>query len=491
MGKPFKELGLEENFLKVLEGMKFTESTEIQEKTIPLAIAGKDVIGKSATGSGKTLAFGASIIEKTLAGGGIQALILTPTRELCEQVRKALRDFSKYKDLYVVSVYGGVGINPQIDDLEEADIVVGTPGRVLDHMQRGTIDFSQVKSLVLDEADRMLDMGFRDDVERIIRACPKHRQTFLFSATISNDIAKLSDRYMVHPVEVSVESYVDASKLHQGYYDIPQNEKFSLLVHLLKDEHSKLVMVFCSTKRNADFIGHSLKRYGFDALPLHGDLSQHQRDRAIAEFHKSEKFVLVCTDVAARGLDIKNVSHVYNYDAPKTSEEYIHRVGRTARAGKEGKAITLLCERDYDNFRMILKDKSLKIEKLDTPEFEKVMVKFSGERPRHDHGDRGGRSFGGRGGSSYGGRGRSSGGSSYRGHREESQGRGYRDREVSTNDIHEHKREGRGSDYRGRHGRNQRISHDSESGGERRRFSRFGSSRDSHSEPRSYGRRFR
>ncbi len=460
--KTFKELGLDENFLKILEGMKFAEATEIQEKVIPLALAGKDIIGKSATGSGKTLAFGASIIEKVLPGAGIQALILTPTRELCEQVRKSLREFSRYKDLYVISVYGGVGINPQIDQLEEADIVVGTPGRILDHMSRNTIDFSQVKYLVLDEADRMLDMGFRDDVIQIVSECPRQRQTFLFSATISHDIRRLADKYLVNPIEISVESYVDASKLHQGYYDIQQNEKFSLLVHLLKDEHSKLVMVFCATKRNADFIGHSLTRHGFDALPLHGDLSQHQRDKAIEQFHKSEKFVLVCTDVAARGLDIKNVSHVYNYDAPKTSEEYIHRVGRTARAGKNGKAITLLCERDYDNFRMILKDKSLKIEKLETPEFEKIMVKFSGDRP-----DRGG--FGGRSGGRGGG---------YRGNR---------DHGRSSNEGRGHSRGERGSEYQGRGGRNQRSSEEGHSSDRRR----FGSSRDASSEGRSYGRRFR
>ncbi len=383
--KPFKELGLQEDFLKVLEAMKFTEPTEIQEKVIPLAIQGKDIIGKSATGSGKTLAFGASIIQKLTPQIGLQALVLTPTRELCEQVRKALRDFSKYKGIQVVSIYGGVGINPQISELETADIVVGTPGRILDHMNRRTIDFSNIKYLVLDEADRMLDMGFREDVMRIVSAVPRYRQTFLFSATISGDIAEIAEKHMIEPIEISVESYVDPSKLHQFFYDVPQNEKFSLLVHLLRKETSKLVMVFCATKRNTDFIGKNLQKRGFDALALHGDLSQNQRSRVLNHFHKSEKFILVCTDVAARGLDIKNVSHVYNYDSPKTSEEYIHRVGRTARAGKEGKAITLIGDRDYDNFRNVTRDPSLIIDKLPLPEFEKIFIKAP-ERRSHGRG---------------------------------------------------------------------------------------------------------
>ena len=375
--KNFKELGLDKNLLKIFEESGFYELTEIQEKVIPLVLSGKDVIAQSATGSGKTLAFGFPIIEKIKTGEGLQTLILTPTRDLAEQISKTLKIFSKYKPLKIITVYGGVSLSQQIEDLRKADIVVGTPGRILDHISRKTIDFSRIKFLVLDEVDRMLDMGFIRDVTDIIHHCPKNRQSLLFSATISKEIMRIADKYMINPKEVSAESYVDASKLKQVFYDVSQEEKFSLLVHLLKNEHSKLVMVFCNTKRAADFVGNSLKRYGFDSLTLHGGLNQNQRKRVLEHFHKSEKFILVCTDVAARGLDIKNVSHVYNYDSPKLSIEYIHRIGRTARAGKEGKAITILSNRDYENFGRINNNSSLNIEQIQLPKFEKIFVRSS------------------------------------------------------------------------------------------------------------------
>ena len=374
--KSFKELGLDKNLLKILEEIGFNEPTEIQDKVIPLVLAGKDVIAESATGSGKTLAFGALIVEKIKTGEYPQALILTPTRELAEQNSNFLKIISKYSSLKIVTVYGGVSLAPQIQDLKKADIIVGTPGRILDHISRKTINLSYIKILVLDEADRMLDMGFINDVTDIIYQCPKNRQSLLFSATISEDIEKIAKRYMISPINVSAESYVDPSKLKQIFYDVPKEEKFSLLIHLLKEENSKLVMIFCNTKRNTSFIGNNLRRYGFDALALHGDLNQNQRRKVLEHFHKSDKFILVCTDVAARGLDIKNVSHVYNYDSPKTSTEYIHRIGRTARAGKEGKAITILSERDYENFRRVNEDPSLNIEQIQAPKFEKVFIKM-------------------------------------------------------------------------------------------------------------------
>lgn len=376
----FKQTGLSRDLIKAIEDLGFKEPSEIQEKVIPIALTGKDVIGGSATGSGKTLAFGAPIIEKVNAGKGLQVLVLTPTRELAEQVANSLSLFSKYKKLKISTVYGGVSLEPQVRELEETDIAVGTPGRILDHISRRTINLSKVSFLVLDEADRMLDMGFYRDVTKIIESCPEQRQTFLFSATISNDISEIAKKYMNNPVEVSVESYVDPSKLEQAFYEVSSSEKFSLLVHLLKEENSKLVMVFCNTKRNAEFIGNNLRRYNLDAMSLHGDLSQNQRNRVLEHFHKSAKFILVCTDVAARGLDIKNVSHVYNYDSPKNSTEYIHRIGRTARAGKEGKAITIISERDFENFRRVLEDDSLKIKQIDLPEFERIYAKMSGWR---------------------------------------------------------------------------------------------------------------
>jgi superfamily II DNA/RNA helicase len=374
----FKKLNLNENLLRALKDLHFSEPSEIQEKSIPLILEGKDVLGSSATGSGKTLAFGAGIVENVKKGKGIQALILTPTRELCMQVAESLRKFSKYYSFRIEEIYGGVAINPQINALNKADIVVGTPGRVLDHLTRRTIDFSRVGFLVLDEADRMLEMGFIEDVDKIISKCPKKRQTLLFSATISMDIEHLSKKYMNNPKFVSVESYVDPSKLDQVYYDVPTNIKFSLFVHLLKQEKSKLVMVFCNTRRNVDLIARNLKRYNLDVLAIHGGLAQNKRGKIMESFHATTTKVLICTDVAARGLDIKGVTHVYNYDIPKNSSEYIHRIGRTARAGKEGKAISLVAQNDYSNFRSVKKDESLEIKSLEVPNVENLRVDFRG-----------------------------------------------------------------------------------------------------------------
>jgi len=391
----FKILGIIEPILKAIHDEHFEEPSEIQEKAIPLVVAGRDVIGGSATGSGKTLVFGSVIISECQRGKGIQALILTPTRELAEQVSKHLIKFSKYKPLRIITVYGGVSINPQMDLLQTADVVVGTPGRILDHMDRGTINLRNVRILVLDEADRMLDMGFRDDVEMIISACPEQRQTMLFSATISRDISELAGRYMRNPIEVEAESYVDPTKLTQVYYDVPTNMKFSLLVHLLKNEHAGLVMVFCNTRKTTDFVSKNLKHQGIAAQAIHGGFSQSKRTRTMSNFHSKNVYILVCTDVAARGLDIKGVSHVYNYDTPKESDQYIHRIGRTARAGKEGKAVTLLSERDYENFDRILRDNAIEVTREEMPQISRVHMDL-GRRPERGDFRRGGRDDRGR-----------------------------------------------------------------------------------------------
>ena len=382
----FKQLGVTAPLLKAIEEEKFEKPSEIQEKSIPLILSGKDVIAGSATGSGKTLAFGAGIIQHCERGRGIQALVLTPTRELAEQVAKSLKRFSKYKPLDIVPVYGGVSLVPQMDRLRHADVVVGTPGRILDHLERRTLRLDTVKILTLDEADRMLDMGFIIDVERIIRVCPSQRQTLLFSATISQEVAQLARKYMHKPIEVSVEAYVDPSKLMQIYYDVSDQLKFSLLVHLLRHERSGLVMVFCNSQRNTDFVARNLQKLDIDAEGIHGGLSQAKRNAIMQQFHSGKMYVLVCTDVAARGLDIKGVSHIYNYDIPKDSKQYIHRIGRTARAGKEGIAVNILASRDYDNFTRVLRDNEVKITRQELPSIERVPLLW---RPQQ-------RSFGGR-----------------------------------------------------------------------------------------------
>ena len=378
----FKQLGVIQPIIKVIEEEGFKKPTEIQEKSIPLVVQGKDVIAGSATGSGKTLAFGSAIIQNCKEGEGIQALVLTPTRELCQQVSKSLRMFSKYKPLEVVSVYGGAAINPQITRLRGADIVVGTPGRILDHLNRKTIFLKKVKTLVLDEADRMLDMGFIDDVEKIIRECPKDRQTMLFSATITYNVTKLSNRYMKDPKKVSAEVYVDASKLSQVYYDVDDREKFSLLVDLLRHEKADLVMVFCNTRHNTDFVAKNLKINGINAMAIHGGFTQDKRNRAMDDFHSKSVNVLVCTDVAARGLDIKGVSHVYNFDLPKDSKDYVHRIGRTARAGKTGFVVNILTRRDWDNFTRIIKNNNLDVDREEMYDVPRAKIGWK-EPPRN------------------------------------------------------------------------------------------------------------
>jgi ATP-dependent RNA helicase DeaD len=399
----FRKLGIIEPILKSIEDEKFENPTDVQEKAIPLVLQGKDVIAGSATGSGKTLAFGSGIIQNCERGKGIQALILTPTRELAEQVATDMKTYSKYKPLKVLSIYGGVSINPQIKDLMTADVVVGTPGRILDHMQRRTIDLSKVKLLVLDEADRMLDMGFIDDVRNITKRCPNGRQTLLFSATITQDIKDIAHNYMVDPIKVSVECYVDPSKLTQTYYDVNDGLKFSLLVHLLKHEQTNLVMVFCNSRHTTDFVANNLKFSGIDAFAIHGGFTQDKRSRVMENFNSQSAKVLVCTDVAARGLHIEGVSHVYNYDIPKESKQYIHRIGRTARAGKEGKAVNILSSRDHDNFARVLRDNDVKITKEEKPYIQKINVRNvqtdHGFGPRRSGFNRGPRSgFGNRNG---------------------------------------------------------------------------------------------
>jgi ATP-dependent RNA helicase DeaD len=386
----FAKLGLSEEILSVLKIRGFNQPTEIQEKAIPLALAGRDIIGSSATGSGKTLTFASPIIENLQRNGHVQALILTPTRELAEQVAESISHFSKNKRLNVIAIYGGVDMQRQIRNIRNADVVLGTPGRILDHLQRRTLRLDEVKFLVLDEVDMMFDMGFHHDVEAIIKQCPIKRQTMLFSATISPDIDYLAKKYTQNPEEVSAVSFVEDSKLKQIYYDVSPNQKFSLLVHLLKKENSELAMVFCSTRRNADFVADSLYSSGIMAKAIHGGLMQNKRLNVLREFHDKSFNILVCTDVAARGLDIKSVTHVYNYDLPKDSKDYIHRIGRTARAGENGKVINILSERDYENFRNVMKNKSLIVEREELPEIEQVRVNLEGSR-RRSRENRGGR----------------------------------------------------------------------------------------------------
>ncbi len=376
----FSKLHIDKKLLDGIELMGFKETTPIQEKCIPEIKAGKDVVGQSLTGSGKTAAFGLPILEKIVPGAGIQALILTPTRELCAQVRDNMETMGKFLPINVVSIFGGVGFYQQIEDIKIAEIVVATPGRLLDHINRGNIKFNAIKYVVLDEADKMFEMGFEEDVDKILRRTPKERQTVMFSATMPRAAQNIIQKYLKSPIFVKEQLHVDRSLLTQVYYDIRREAKFSLLVHLLKQKTPGPAIVFCGTKREVDRVAHNLKKLGLFVMPVHGDLAQTKRQHAVTSFKAAKIDVLVATDVAARGLDIKDVTHVYNYDVPRTAEEYTHRIGRTARAGKKGDAVTLLSARDYDNFQKILRYSKMDIKQEHVPDFEMIETK------KHDFG---------------------------------------------------------------------------------------------------------
>ena len=373
---------------QAVKELGYDEWTPIQRMSIPLILANKDVIGQSHTGSGKTAAFGLPIIENIRTSGRPQVLILVPTRELCEQVMQEMRKFARHKRVSITAVYGGVGMGGQIANLRRTDIVVGTPGRILDHMGRGTFNASTINVLVLDEADRMLDMGFIRDMKKIMMKIPTERQTLLFSATLSGEVHQIAQQFMKHPHVVKAEAYVDKGKLEQIYYDLDKkgDQKFGLLLHILKEEKPPLAIIFAGTRRMVDKVERNLNQNNVHAQSIHGGLSQNQRKRTLDDFHRGHFHVLVASDVAARGLDIKNVSHIINYDIPRTASEYIHRSGRTARAGEEGKIISLLAPQDYDYFRGVLRDKSIPITETPLPAFESVLFGNTKGKPEYSEG---------------------------------------------------------------------------------------------------------
>jgi ATP-dependent RNA helicase DeaD len=369
----FEKLNINLKLHKKILEFGFKDLTCIQEKCIPEILKRRDVVGQAETGSGKTLAFCLPILNMVNLDNGLQVLILTPTRELCAQVTNVFRDFGENLGINAISIYGGVSIEPQIKNIAKSNIIIATPGRLLDHMRRKTIDLKNVRYLVLDETDKMLEMGFIEDVEKIISHLPRNRQTLMFSATISDDVYRIARKHLKNPLIHRTKPIVDTHKLNQKYYDIyNKNDKFSLLVHLLKSSTTGLAIVFCGTRKETDIVVKNLQRQGINASRIHGGMNQNKRLKSLDKLKKQKTDVLVATDVAARGLDIKDVSHVYNYDVPKTPKEYIHRIGRTARAGKNGDAITLLTKRDHDNFRRVQSDEKLKIKQASFPRFNKV-----------------------------------------------------------------------------------------------------------------------
>ncbi len=358
----FTEMNLKPEYIKALEKQKITVPTKVQVETVPVMMQGKDIIVRSKTGSGKTIAFLLPILQN-LNKTGLQALILTPTRELAWQIDKEIRKLDK--KVRSLTVYGGIGINPQIDRLHKGvDIVVGTPGRILDHLERGTIDFSALRFAVLDEADRMLDMGFIDDMQRILSALPKERQTTLFSATMPSEIISLSKKYMKPEISriILEQDEITVNKIKQICYGMDQREKMDTLVKILRKPGINKVMIFCNTKSWAENLGNILRRKGFRVASIHSGLSQSRRNRVIQDFKARIFNVLVCTDVAARGLHIDGVSHVINYDLPRNPKDYIHRIGRTGRAGEEGDAISFCTQKDEPMLKNIEREIQMTLE---------------------------------------------------------------------------------------------------------------------------------
>lgn len=339
----FSDLSFAPEILRAIEEVGYAEPTPIQKEAIPVILQGSDVIGSAQTGTGKTAAFALPVLQRLGKHGKCRALAIGPTRELVAQVQESFEKYGKYTDLKLALLHGGVGYGEQNRALKEgADIVVATPGRLLDHLQQKTFSLNQIEILILDEVDRMMDMGFIDDVKKIVRKCPKDRQTLLFSATVPETIRSLSNWALRNPVEIRIgQNLSPADTVEHAIYPVNAMQKFDLLVSLLRQIDAKGTIIFCRMRRGADRVGRWLIASGFDAEIIHSDLNQTERTRALARFKQGEVPILVATDIASRGLDIADVTLVVNYDVPQHPEDYVHRIGRTGRARREGRAITL------------------------------------------------------------------------------------------------------------------------------------------------------
>ncbi len=354
--KTFAEFGLEPKVLQAITELGFEEATPIQEQSIPLALTGSDLIGQAQTGTGKTAAFGIPLISKiNREDEKILALIMAPTRELAIQVSEEIGKLSRFKGLRSLAIYGGQDIGRQIRGLKKKpQIIIGTPGRLLDHINRKTIRLDDVQTVVLDEADEMLDMGFMEDIQTILKLVPEERQTMLFSATMPPNIQRLAQQFLNNPQHVSViPKQISAPLIDQAYVEVPERQKFEALSRLIDMESPELAIVFGRTKRRVDELAEALQKRGYSADGLHGDLSQNQRDAVMRKFRDGSIDVLVATDVAARGLDVSGVTHVINFDLPQDPESYVHRIGRTGRAGKEGTAWSFVTPREMDHLHLI------------------------------------------------------------------------------------------------------------------------------------------
>lgn len=368
----FNELNLSREVLQAIEEMGFVNPSEVQEHTIPEILNGHDLLAQAQAGTGKTASFGIPMIEKIVDNNyeSLQGLVLVPTRELARQVSEELQKLSKHKTfIRVLAIYGGADMGKQLRELKRgASIVVGTPGRVMDHMKRKTIDLSSLKFLVLDEADEMFDMGFRDDMKTIIEKTNDDRQTLFFSATFDNEIKEFSKLYQNNPKKVIIEKKeLTAEKIKQYYLELNRNMKNEILNRLILIHKPKKSIIFCNTKRMVENLEEEIAQKGYKVDSLHGDMRQSSRDNVMKKFRNGTIDVLIATDVAARGLDVSDIDIVFNYDLPQQAEYYVHRIGRTARAGKKGLSFSFVTSRDYPKFREIEKYANIKMERIDLP----------------------------------------------------------------------------------------------------------------------------
>ncbi len=367
----FRDLGLSEDILTTLDELGYESPSPIQEQAIPELLAGHDVIGQAQTGTGKTAAFGLPLLQYLdPASDETQAIVLTPTRELCIQVTQALRSYAEHLDINVVAVFGGTSVREQAARVRsKAHVIVATVGRMKDLISRGALVLTGTRYVVLDEADEMLDLGFIEDVERILRMCPNGRQTMLFSATMPPPIARLAETYMYDPVTISItpkKLTVDA--IEQAFVEVNAKDKTDRLIEVLKAEEPEQAIVFCRTKIGTARLDRTLRDRGIQAKALHGDMSQGQRDGVMISFKEHKSPLLVATDVAARGLDIEHVTHVINFDLPNNSEIYVHRIGRTGRVGRTGRAITFVTPKERDEIERIEREVKTTIGEWEPPE---------------------------------------------------------------------------------------------------------------------------
>ena len=373
----FSELGLSEKILIALRELGYDEPTPIQAQAIPAMLGGRDLIAHAQTGTGKTAAFALPILNRLSSELEPQALVLTPTRELAMQVAEAIFRYGKHTSARAIPIYGGQPIERQLRALARGvQIVVGTPGRIMDHMRRGTLSLDAITTVVLDEADEMLDMGFAEDIEYILQQTPATRQTTLFSATMPTAVFDLATRYTRNPQHLSVVSeQLTAPRTRQVYYEVNPREKLDALCRILDVETPSSAMIFCRTRAEADHLGESLQGRGYLAEVIHGDLSQTMRERVMKRFREGQAELLVATDVAARGLDIPDVTHVINYDVPGDPESYVHRIGRTGRAGRAGLAISLITSRERRQLQIIERATRSRIQRLKLPSLADVAAR--------------------------------------------------------------------------------------------------------------------